>query len=94
MDADKRAAVCPTADAHGHGDAGRMAGRLFDVNAHDGICAVDILSAQGRRFPTESLRVFRRLDLFGWVPAADLRVSCENADSLELQQWTAVPHRL
>ena len=45
MDADKRAAVCPTADAHGHGDAGRMAGRLFDVNAHDGICAVDILSA-------------------------------------------------
>ena len=39
MDADKRAAVCPTTDAHGHGDTGRMAGRLFDVDAHDGICA-------------------------------------------------------
>ena len=39
MDADKRAAVCPTADAHGHGDTGRMAGRLFDVDAHNRICA-------------------------------------------------------
>ena len=49
----------------------------------------------GRKFPSEPLRVFLVLgDLFEWVPAADLRVSCEKADSLELQQWTAVPHRL
>lgn len=35
---------------------------------------------------------FRRLGIFGWVPA-DLRVSCEKADNHELQQWNAVPHR-
>lgn len=46
------------------------------------------------KIPSGALTRFWRLgDLFEWAPAADLRVSCKKAGSLEEQQ-TAAPDRL